>query len=67
MEEQLLQKIEEQSKKIDELTLMINKIRRYFMIIVWITIALFVLPLIASIFIIPAFLDTYLGSFEGLI
>ena len=67
MEEQILQKIDEQNKKIDSLVQAVNKMRRYFLAIIWITIALFVLPLIAAMFIVPAFLNTYLGALEGLI
>ena len=67
VEEQILQKIEEQNEKIDNLVQAVNKMRRYFLAIIWITIALFVLPLIAAIFIVPIFLNTYLGSFEGLL
>ena len=54
MEEQILQKIEEQNEKIDGLVQVVNKMRRYFLAIIWITIALFVLPLIAAMFIVPA-------------
>lgn len=67
MEEQILQKIEEQNEKIDALMQVVDKMRKYFLAIIWITVALFVLPLIAMIFIIPIFLNTYLGSLEGLI
>ena len=67
MEEQILQKIEEQNEKIDILMQAVDKMRKYFLATLWITVALFVLPLIAAIFIIPIFLNTYLGSLEGLI
>ncbi|MCH7529993.1 hypothetical protein IIB50_02650 [Patescibacteria group bacterium] len=67
MEEQILQKIEEQGKKIDDLLQTVNKLRRYFLAIIWITVILFVLPLIAAVFVVPAFLDTYLSSFDGLL
>lgn len=67
MEEQLSQKIEEQSKKIDDLTKVVDKLRKYFLAIIWITIILFVLPLIAAMFVLPAFLDVYLGSFGELL
>ena len=67
MEEEILQKIEEQNKKIDTLVQMVKKIHRYFVIIMWVTVALFILPLIAAMFIVPAFLNTYLGSFDGLL
>ena len=67
MEEQILQKIEEQNEKIDYLVQSVNKMRKVFITIIWVTVALFLLPLIAAMFIIPAFLNTYLSSFEGLI
>lgn len=67
MEEQILQKIEEQSKKIDDLTKVVDKLRKYFLAIIWVTIILFVLPLIAAMFVLPAFLNTYLGALDGLI
>ena len=67
MEEQILKKIEEQNEKIDSLTKTVNKIQKYFLITFWVTMAFFVLPLIAAIFIIPSLLNTYLSSFEGLI
>jgi len=67
MEEKILQKIEEQNEKIDGLVKTVNKLRKYFLVIIWITIAFFVLPLFAAMFIIPSFLNTYLGSFEGLL
>ncbi len=67
MEEKILQKLDEQDKKIDALTKILNKIRKYFLAIFWVTIIMFVLPLLGAIFIIPAFLNNYLGSFEGLL
>lgn len=71
MEEQsyqkLVEKIEEQNEKIEALTQSANKIRKYFLVIIWITVVLFVLPLIAMIFIVPSFLDTYTSSFDGLL
>lgn len=67
MEEQILQKLEEQNKKIDNLIQVVDKMRKYFLAIIWITVALFVLPLIAATFIVPAFISTYMSSLEGLI
>lgn len=67
MEDQILQKIEEQSEKIEVLTRQVNKVRKYFLIIIWVTVIMFVVPLIGAAFIIPTFLSTYLGALEGLI
>lgn len=67
MEDKILQKIEEQNEKIDALVRSVNKMRKYFLVIIWVTVTLFVLPLIVALFAVPAFLDTYLSSFEGLL
>ena len=67
MEEQILQKIEEQNQKIDALVKVVDKMRKYFLAIFWLTVVLFVLPLILATFLIPTFLSTYLDSFGGLI
>ena len=67
MEEQILQKIEEQNQKIDALVKVVDKMRKYFLAIFWLTIVLFVLPLILAVFLVPTFLSTYLDSFSGLI
>lgn len=67
MEEKILQKIEEQNEKINDMSQELAKLSKYFRMVFWITIALFVLPLLAALFIIPAFLNTYLGSLDGLI
>mgnify|MGYP000700573658 CR=1 FL=1 len=67
MEEQILQKINEQNEKIDALVKVVDKMRKYFLATLWITVALFVLPLIAAAFVVPIFLNSYLSSLEGLI
>jgi len=67
MEEQILQKIEEQETKIDAIYVSVEKTRKYFLIITWVTIIFFVLPLVAAIFIIPSFIGSYTTSLEGLL
>ena len=53
------QKIEVLEQKIDDLQLSIDKIRRVFLWVIIISIALFVLPLVGLIFVIPQFLSIY--------
>ena len=52
--------------KIDNLQQSVDKIRKIFFWTFVITVALFVLPLLGLIFIIPQFLSTYSGALNGL-
>ncbi len=45
----------------------VEKTRKYFLYTAIATVLMFILPLIGLIIIIPMFLDSYLGSLEGLI
>lgn len=55
--------MEEQIKnleaKIDAIQADVKKMKRYFLLTFWVTIALFILPLIGLIFAIPKFLNSY--------
>jgi len=66
MEEEILKKLELQEKKIDEIYLSVEKMRKYFLWTFIITIALVILPLIGLIFVIPQFLSTLEGGNLGL-
>lgn len=63
--EQFEQRITSLEGRIEELTRSISKIKKVFYWIVWVSIALFVLPLIGLVFAIPQFLSTY-SALEGL-
>jgi len=67
MEEDIIKKIDEQGVKIDAIHKSVEKTRKYFLIIIWVSIICFVLPLIILFFVLPSFMSTYLGSFEGLL
>ena len=67
MNEELVQKIDEQGKVLAQMSADIKQAKRYFMVSVWISIGLFVLPLLVAIVAIPMFISSYLGSFEGLL
>ncbi len=59
MEEEILKKIEMQDKKLEEIYRSVEKMRKYFLWTLIITLALFILPLIGLLFVIPKFLNIY--------
>ncbi|MFA6463509.1 MAG: hypothetical protein WCV55_00710 [Candidatus Paceibacterota bacterium] len=59
MEPNVIQKLEEQEKKIDQIYVSVEKTRKYFEWTLYITIALFVLPLIAMMFVLPSVMSVY--------
>ena len=60
-------KFEELSKKIDAIYTSVEKMRKYFLVTMWITIILFVLPLLGLLVIVPIFLNSYVSALEGLL
>ena len=58
-QEEILNKLENQEGKIDEIYKSVEKTRKYFLVIVWVTVIAFVLPLIGLIFAVPSFLSSY--------
>lgn len=67
MDEEISKKIEEQGVKIDAIYKSVEKTRKYFLLIIWISVITFVLPMIAMAFVLPNFIHTYIGSLEGLL
>ena len=67
MEQNIEERLKELNDKIDAVFVSVEKTRKYFLVIIWITVIAFVLPLIGAFFIAPTFLDTYLGSLDGLL
>ena len=59
MEQEILKKLEEQEKKIDAIFVSVEKTRKYFLTISWVTVIAVVLPLIGLMFAIPNFISTY--------
>ena len=66
MDEEISKKIDEQGEKIEAIYKSVEKTRKYFLMVIWVSIIAFVLPLIGLIFVIPSFIDNYLGALEGL-
>lgn len=59
MDQDLKNKLEEQSIKIDAIYKSVEKTRKYFLMIIWITVIAVVVPMIGLFFAIPSFLSTY--------
>ena len=67
MEPNIQAKLEEQDAKLDAIFVSVEKTRKYFLIIMWVTIIAVVLPIIGLLFVIPSFIETYTTSFEELL
>ncbi len=59
MEQDILKKLEEQEEKINAIYQSVEKTRKYFLVIIWITIIAVVLPIIGLLFAIPSFVSNY--------
>jgi type II secretory pathway component PulF len=62
MEQDILQKIEEQGRKIEEIYNSVEKIKKYFLWTLIITVAMILIPIIGLIIVIPQFLNIYSGN-----
>ena len=60
--QQLQNKIDEQGVKIDAIYKSVEKTRKYFLMVMWITVIAVVLPLIGLVFVIPSFLSNYTNA-----
>jgi len=58
-EQEILNKLLEQEKKIDEIYVSVEKTRKYFLMIVVISVVAFLIPLIGLLFVLPSFLGSY--------
>lgn len=67
MEPDIQNKLTVLEAKLDGVQASIDKIRRYFQIITWVTIIMVVLPLLGLLIAIPAFIRSYTSTFEGLL
>lgn len=65
-EQEILKKLEEQDIKIEAIYKSVEKTRKYFLTIIWITVIAVVLPIIGLLFAIPAFLNNYVGTLNSL-
>ena len=66
MQPDIQKQIEELDRKLDEIYVSVEKARKYFFWSMVVTLVVFVLPLIALIFIIPSFLNDYMSTIQTL-
>jgi len=59
MEQEILKKLEEIEKKLEENIKMVRQMRQYFFWTLIISLAVIVLPLIGLFFLLPQFINTY--------
>ena len=57
--------LREQRELIEKIHVSVEKTRKYFLWTMWGTIILFVLPLIIAAFVIPSFINSYVGTLNG--
>ena len=67
MDSEILKKFEEQEAKLDSIYKSVERMRKYFLWTLFITIATIVLPLIALIVVIPWFLKVMSSAYGGLL
>ncbi len=61
--EEILKKIQEQEIKIDAIYVSVEKLRKYFLWTLIITVAMVVLPLIAMMFVLPSVLSSLTSAY----
>lgn len=66
MDQDLKTKLDEQSVKIDAIYKSVEKMRKYFLIMTWVTIIVIVLPIIGLVFAVPFFMNSYVDTLSGL-
>lgn len=67
MENDVSKRLDAIETKIEAVYQSAEKTRKYFLWTMIVTIAMFVVPLIALIVVVPFFLSSYLGAMEGLL
>jgi hypothetical protein len=67
MEQEIIQKLEAQEKKIDEIYASVEKLRKYFQWTLIITVVTVVLPMIGLVVIIPWFLKIMTSAYSGIL
>ena len=66
MDQEILQKFEEQEKRLSDIYQSVEKMRKYFLWTLIVSVAVIVLPLIGLILIIPQFFNLYNAANLGL-
>lgn len=56
-----------QDAKLDAIFISVEKTRKYFLVVMWITVAMVVLPILGMLIAIPKFINIYTSSLDGLL
>ena len=67
MENDTTKRLEELEAKIDAIFTSVEKTRKYFLVVMWVSIAVVVLPALGLLLVIPAFINSYSVALEGLL
>ncbi len=67
MEPNVQAQFDELTVKVDAIYKSVEKTRKYFLVVMWVTIAMVVLPALGLIFAIPVFLNSYASALDGLL
>jgi NADH:ubiquinone oxidoreductase subunit 3 (subunit A) len=67
MDPHIQQQLEEQNTKLDAILASVRKTEKYFKATLWITVIVFVLPLIAMVFIVPMAISSYSSTLNSLL
>jgi hypothetical protein len=59
MDIEIQKRLDDQAEMLAQIHKSVEKTRKYFLAVLWVTIIMFVLPLIGLAFAIPAFLNSY--------
>lgn len=62
MDQEIKNKLDEQTIKIDAIYTSVEKSRKYFLVTMWVTILAIVLPMIGISLFAPSFLETYTNA-----
>ena len=67
MENEIIEKIKDHDAKLDAIWESVEKTRKYFLVMMWTSVAVVVLPLIGLAIAIPKFISVYMEALDGLI
>ncbi len=67
MEPELQNRLAALEEKTNAIYESVEKTRKSFQIVLWVTVAMVVLPILGLLFVVPMFINSYLKTFEGLL
>jgi uncharacterized membrane protein YjjP (DUF1212 family) len=66
MEENFKARLDAQEQKLEAIYQSVEKTRKYLLIIMWGTVAMFVLPLVIALIIVPILINSYTNTLNSL-